>query len=265
MSFIKPELLLAMDARKYEVTKRIANESLTIEDVLAGLQGIIEGIYPIRPAYPLPYQLVAPHRQIQRATEFLALCGGEVSTWSIPEVPHFVPRTSTELLLLAIYLPDEGELTGEQHTAKSWWDFIVPPIGFSKKLLHPLYSDFTQLRLVSGIEHRPGIRWVVFDPSANLGKSPKVCWEDPNVLPTLAGPEVLMALAYFPEWVSTWADDCSPQPDLSGYQANSGSKWDYCPCFMRWDKGHELQLLALNAADGSTNWASPSVRDLSTE
>jgi len=215
------------------------------------------------PHYPLPAWYVQPSQQIERVKEFLANYGGSngFTPADIPSVPtNFVPRTPTDVLMLAVYLPN-SRTKGITRTFESWWDFVKTPTGYSKWRWDQLKSDSKHLRLLEGIEHRPGIRWVAFDPNANHGKSPQSCWDNPDVAPTLAGPEVLMALAHFPMWAASWNGNKSPYSNMAGYQFKWETAWCDCPYVNRRDDDRQLKLNARSAVNANDRWASPSVRE----
>ena len=252
-----------LDTRQQEVKKRIKDGSLSIENALAGTQGVLDGIYPTPSIHSLPSWYVQPSQQIECVKEFLANYGGGsgFTPADIPSVPtNFTPRTPTEVLMLAVYLPDKGKTKGVQRTFDSLWDFVKTPTGYTKWRWDQLKSDSKHLRLLEGIEHRPGIRWVAFDPNANHGKSPQSCWDNLDVASTLAGPEVLMALAHFPMWAASWNGNKSPYPNLAGYQFYWEAAWGRCPCVYRYGGDRRLGLDADSADDAHDGWASPSVR-----
>lgn len=216
------------------------------------------------PLYPLPSWYVQPQQQIERVAYFVERYNGGLSslmTMPIPPLPtDFIPCTPTEVLMLAVYLPDKGRTKGLQRTFDAWWDFATPPIGITKCRWDQMKSDSKHLHLLEGIEHRPGIRWVAFDPNANKGKSPQSCWDNPYVAPTLAGPEVLMALALFPNWAASWNGNKSPFSNMAGYQFKRNSAWVHCPCINRLVDDRQLWLDASSAVLAGDYWACPSVR-----
>ncbi len=202
--------------------------------------------------------------QIEKVWNFLELHGGEegFTPSDVPAVPDFTPRTKTEVLLLTVMLPDKGRVKGFRRTFDSWWDFIVPPTGLTKWRLEELKSDSKHLRLAKGIEYKPGIRWVAFDPNSYQRKSPKdALAQSATDGTTLAHAEVLMAAAMFPEWVASWDGGKLPYPNLSGLQFYWGSDWSRVPCLSRWDGSSQLELNAFDADDAGSSWSSPVVRE----
>lgn len=262
--------LCALAARQGEIFKRVRNGGLSIDNALAGTQGILDGIYPINThGYRPPSWYVGPESQAKRVQQLLDRTGCVVS---IPEPPaKFAPRTSTEVLMLAAYLScDNLHLeAGVERTNKVWWDFIVPPKGHIKIRWEEFKTDPEHLQLVPDEtdpdmvkKHRSGIRWVAFDPNANQDKSPRSCWNDPEVAPTLASAEVLMAAALFPRWALSWNGSSSPYPNMSGYQYFDGRKWAMVPCIGEWVKPILLKQYVTFANKRKEEWSNPTVREL---
>ena len=234
---------------------------------------------------------IKPNAQIKKASDFLELHGGKKKGYrpsDIPPCPYFTPRTEKEVLLLTVMLPSKGCVKGFRRTFDSWWDFIVPPTGLTKWRWEELKSNSKRLRLAKGIEYKPGIRWVAFDPNTYQANSTKqalaLSLNDDN---TLAHAEVLMAAAMFPDWVNSWDGRESPYPLLSGLQfyrnpswslawlvmafrrwlAGSGLQfyrnpsWSMVPDLRRWLPGSQIRLDAVNADSGSSDYSSPVVRE----
>jgi hypothetical protein len=268
MTSVTTNQLFSLVRRQQQVLRHVEDGGLTIENALVGTQGILDGIYPpLRQPTSLPDWYEQPEQQVARVVKSLArfgVTGGMIYIPSdIPPIPtNFVPRTSTEVLMLMVYLPDKSRsMKGVRLTFDRLWGLVVPPVGYSKWRWESLKSDSSNLRLLPGIEHRPGIRWVAFDPNTNQGKSPKSCWENPNSVSTLAGPEVLMAAWLFPKWVASWNGDESPFANMAGYQFKWESAWQGCPCIYRWDGPRQLELNARWAGNANDGWACPSVRE----
>jgi hypothetical protein len=244
------------------IEDRFLNGTLDPVAARRTLQDIIED--KSTPLVMTPSWYSSVDAQIERVSAFLELHGGQEGFRSsdIPAVPNFTPRTKTEVLLLTVMLPNKGRVKGFRRTFDSWWDFIVPPSGLTKWRWEELKSDSKHLRLAKGIEYKPGIRWVAFDPNAHQGKSPKQALEHVIVYgTTLANAEVLMAAALFPEWVASWDGGKSPYPNMSGYQFCWDSVWSHVPCLGRWDGRRRLGLGASWADDASVRWSSPVVRE----
>jgi len=266
MANYNTEQLLSLNARQAEVFKRIKSGGLSIEAALAGTQGILDGLYPTQPVYQSPdWYDASPERQIEKTSAFLELHGGQEGfrPSDIPAVPtNFIPRTKTEVLLLAVYLPDKGRVKGFRRTFDAWWDFIVPPAGLTKWRWEELKSDSKHLRLAPGVEYKPGIRWVAFDPNAYQGKSPKdALAQSANDGTTLAHAEVLMVAAQFPSWASSWNGGNSPYPNMSALQFYWDTDWSRVPYLGRGGGSRQLKLSADWADFADSRWSSPVVRE----
>jgi len=240
------------------IEDRFLNGTLDPVALRRTLQDIIEDKSTLLVTTPSWYSSV--DAQIEKVSAFLELHGGQEGFMptDIPAVPDFTPRTKTEVLLLTVMLPDKGRVKGVRRTFDAWWDFIVPPAGLTKWRWEELKSDSKHLRLARD-EHKPGIRWVAFDPNAHQGKSPKQALE--HVIThgtTLANAEVLMAVALFPEWVSSWNGGDSPYPNMSGYQFYWDTGWSVVPYLYR--DVSKLKLAAHDAGYAYSYWSSPVVR-----
>ena len=252
--------------RLHELYRVTANGTRDAGVVLEGLQGLIEGrsieAHPMsRIVWPDWYG--NPLMQINGVSDFLERYGDGQDGFrptDIPPVPDdFIPRTETEVLLLAVYLPDGDRVKGLRRTFDSWWNFIVPPAGLSNWRWEGLKSATKHLRLAKGVEYRPGIRWVAFDPNAYRGKSPKdALAQSATDGTTLAHAEVLMVAALFPEWVFSW-NEKSPFPNMSAPQLYYEGQWSGVPYLDR--SGSKLRLDARDAGDASSDWSSPVVRE----
>ncbi|MEP7205190.1 MAG: hypothetical protein ABI716_03290 [Candidatus Saccharibacteria bacterium] len=183
--------------------------------------------------YP-PTWWVSPEGQIDRIITFLGLYGdgqGFLAT-DIPPIPDFIPQTPSEVLLLTVILPDKDGVAGTQLTHDAWWNFVRLPDGFAKRRPQIRWGTISEplfMKLVPGIRHLPGIKWVAFDPVAHRDKSPGWLRQKPARVVTLAHAEVLMAMALFPDWIATWNGQDSPYPVMSGYMFNDGVSWGNVP------------------------------------
>ena len=260
MTTVADETLGKLARQQNDLFRRVREGSLDPERVFAGVQAIIEGNFPetipvSRAWYVSPEQQLEKVRQLNSEYKW----GFEESDFP-SEIPEFTPRTSTEWLLLVVYLPDKGKVKGLQRTFNAWWDVMTAPDGFDKVRWEKLDSDPKHLRLVSGTEHQPGIRWVVIDPNANPGLSPEAALKSVTEVTSLAGVEVLALAALCPGWVTSWNGKGSPFPNMSGLQFYYNSAWSLVPCIRRWVDYRMLKLDAYWAGDASSGWASPAVR-----
>ena len=92
-------------------------------------------------------------------------------------------------------------------------------------------SDASRLRLLEGVEHRPGLRWEVIDLAANWDYEEGV---DPySVRSAASSPHagILEAAAHFPKWVRAMDGDMVPCVWLPGYEATclANVEWSHTP------------------------------------
>lgn len=201
------------------------------------LQDIVNDKYPKLPAwYVLPEQQLEWMREINNERKW----GFDESDFPI-QTPDFVPRVHTELLLLAVYLPDKGKQTGVQRTIDEQLDVISLQClqrGYHSVSRWPMFkTDPAHLRLHPRKVHRPGIRWVAYDYAApwdsKYGYYAAILWNVDNIVPILAASEVFSALMLFPEYGSSMGDE---NPTMPGYQSRLNGGWSGVP-YAYW--GHE--------------------------
>jgi hypothetical protein len=272
--------LFSLLARQGEVVKRVKNGGLTIVEALAGTQAILdkkttEVSSPPPGFYPRPTTwCTSPEEQIQKVLELLE----QHPDWGFTaeDVPLYVPAgsfaTRTEVDLLAIYLPKKGKIGGVQRTFDELYGCIQAPTGFTKYSWPEFKSDAEHLRLLDGRKHRPGIRWVAFDPFANWiwglpnGHKVEDLWATgANAGNNFAASEVLNALLLCPDLLDRMDGQNFPYFDLAGYQYNWGlaeKAWSCSPSFGRWDGGLRVELNINRIRDTRVCYSAPTVREL---
>ncbi|MCX6728486.1 MAG: hypothetical protein NTV39_01830 [Candidatus Saccharibacteria bacterium] len=206
-----------------------------------------------------PGLLGNPEQQVEKSREFLNQHG---VVRPIPDMPEFTPQTISEELLLATYLCDNDNGEAWLRTLKAWWRFINAPKGFVKAEWEGYTVEDDEIRQIPGYKHRCGIRWVAYDPLANLGFSPRACWDKPDRHGHLAGIEVLMAMGLSQKYVKSW-DDHTPSPNMAGLQVREEQNPEAgTPFACRADERKVLKLSVVKAAITSPNFANPTVREL---
>ena len=247
-----------------ELIEGVSSEVLDPEYVRRSLQTIANKKFELGTGRPVWWPGV--DSQIEAVSAFLGRYGGGMEGFracDIPAVPVFVPLTDTEVLLLVVYLPKSGGVSGLYRSFEAWWNSIMLPEGTGKRREDGINTRRRKLRLVEGLEYKPGIRWVAFDPAAYRGLSPleaiEASGEDGT---TLAHIEVLAAAALFPGWVACW--DSYELPNLSGLTLDRSplESVHMTPFFEGADfedRAMDLRIAESDAADPS--WASPTVRE----
>lgn len=203
-----------------------------------------------------------PVEQIERAVEKLG-----IKRKDVPPVPHFKPISATEVLMLGYYSDGQQRV---RDTFDKLWDLMDPPDGLVKTKWAGIQTNSKNMQLANGAIHVSGLRWIGFDPNANLNMTVKSCWEDRNIANKLAHCEVLMAALLFPEWVTSWNGTVEhPFPNMAGYVLKGMGRehWESFPYFSHWNRSGELKLLSGQAYyDPKTipgmNISSPMVRGL---
>lgn len=137
-----------------------------------------------------------------------------------------------QMLMLTVILPYNNKQRSIQRSFNSWLRFISISNGYKVPEHDYMKSDYDHLKLYGGVENKPGIYWVWFDPSANYNVSPKSCRRNKSILPFLANVHNLIAMALFPEWPNSWdGSEDAPYPMFSGYEAYFKT-WKNVPCFI---------------------------------
>lgn len=257
-----------------EVYRVTSNGTRDFSNVRKALQDIIEGKFPeIKPPEAAithvlakqPTWYVPLEQQLKQVQAFNAALDWGFQDSDFPAPPGFRPSDPNEVLLLVVSLPVKGRKPGLHRTFDELWNLIEAPDGYEKWRWDELKATTKLLRQTSGYIHTPGIRWVVFNPNAYHGKSPRKALElskADNV--QLAGTEVLMAALLFPDWATSWNGNTSQWPNLSGLQFNydgDSTDWSDVPYLRRWDGARQLRLHARWADFSHVIWSSPSVRE----
>jgi len=184
------------------------------------------------------------------------------------------PRPHTDPLvvdLIAVYLDaeyrgeDEGEMDGVRRTCHEMWDVAT------ERYLNTWCWDWIRdayesrpkpVKLLAGIEHRPGIRRVTVDLGAHWTPGRHI---RPRRLRgrSSAHAEVIAAAAHFPRWARSMDGICVPFPWLAGYQVtypNPARSIDERLLAMAWVEYRRTLSLSIARADHSfIGWSSPEV------
>jgi hypothetical protein len=180
------------------------------------------------------------------------------------------PRAHADPLvvdLLAVYLDGEyrgddvGALDGVRRTCHEMWDVATERQlnTWSWDWVRDAYqSEPKPVRLLPGIEHRPGVRRVTVDLGAH--------WMPGRHLrprhvrgPDSAHAEVLAAAAHFPRWARAMDGVSVPFVWLAGYQVTHPQRGtDERLLALAWVHYRQTLSLSIARADHSfSGWASP--------
>lgn len=118
--------------------------------------------------------------------------------------------------------------------------------------------DPDHLRLIGGIDHQPGLRWVIADLGSHLNP-PTGCRPDDWVKPTMLHAEGLAAACLHPEWVDKMGQKDVPNIWLGGYRLRItvADGWRYAPTISREIMTGELEVNAELATKSLSNYAIP--------
>lgn len=258
----------------HEILMRVANGSLDEERVKASLEAVIrtecEPGWRITHPYFGPSNFSPPswwraaERQLECVRQFNEARGWGFADADFPAIP-VVEMERTEVLLLAVYLPDKGNVSGVQRTFDEHVAVIQQQAegreyGFLQS------DDPKHLQLQGPSVHKPGLRWVAYDYAAHQDANSEHAVEDLWNVATqgLAASEVLSALMLFPGYGPSMADETVPYANLPGYDMTfqiEQSDTSYCPCVSWLRHGPRLQLDFFPPDCRSYDYASPVVRE----
>ena len=246
-------------ARHSEIIKRLCNGSLEPDLVLAAYQRIIEGRF-YNPVL-IHDMFVSPEAQLANVRSW-----NTRQAWNFTEEDFRDAETALEqltwpsdrlsVLVLVPYLASVGNTFDE-----------LCIVAFEQQSNHwrwvELKGSSDNLRLLEGIEHKPGLRWEVIDLGANwdtqsgIGISPMDV-RDANS----AHAGVLAAASHFPRWVQAMDGIKVPYVWVPGYQVTirGFGAWMCVPCLEWHPDDREVRLLAYGAPYRIQTWAVPVVR-----
>ena len=178
------------------------------------------------------------------------------ATQCIPDWPedHLVAVT------LVPYLKDQTkdedvEMTGLERTFQQLW--ARAKAGQEASLRWDGYDKAgpDRLRLLSGIEHKPGLRWEVIDFGCQRNCKPKDV-RKPEESPH-AG--VLASAALHPNWVKAMDGSNVPFVFAPGYEVNVPDRglWQGVPGVRFGRGGRQVELCAIACGLASPYWAVP--------
>jgi hypothetical protein len=225
------------------------------------LAEIIVSALKQQPAFTLVHGLfIKPEAQIARINELRQERGWGIPDAWLTEAEKSVPKWPENKLVVATLVPylDDvkngpkgvertfhelwGVASSAQH-AKWRWD------GYDK-------AGPERLRLLKGIEYKPGLRWEVIDLGCQRDKKPEdVC--HPEKSPH-AG--ILASAALHPEWIKAMDGENVPYVWASGYEVNVPNERPWaCVPYLDFDRGdRKIELSYKWSVDYDSSWAVPS-------
>ena len=180
------------------------------------------------------------------------------------------PRTHPDPLvvdLLAAFLDaeyrgeDEGEMDGVRRTCHEMWSVAAErqPNTWCWDWIRDAYESRPKpVRLLPGVEHRPGVRRVTVDLGAHWTPGRHI---RPRAIrgPASAHAEILAAAAHFPRWARAMDGVSVPFIWLAGYQVTyPAAATDERLLAMAWVQYRRTLSLGIARADHSfSGWAAP--------
>lgn len=228
--------------------------------VRQALQDLVNGNYPVVTTARLSSVL---QKQVDKVSKFLGVYGGGQVGFRSQDIPAPPAGAQEDELLLAVYLPDQGDQHGFFRTLDAWFAFA----GRSRLTWRnpDLKSDPTVMRLTG--EYRPGVRWVRFQRNHDAGKSSNNSRQRAvNLDGWLGGLEPLMAVELIDGYFDGWFRDGNVAPNLSAIEVSfdGGVSWGHVAYLDRWDDGdgrRRLDLDVCSAGGANPSWGSPLVSE----
>lgn len=250
----------------HQLEKQLLDGNVQSLEVRKPLQDILEHKFD-RPVSQQPGWFVSPAEQLANVRRWNEERGWGFADSDFPVViPDFTPSQTLEVLVLAVYLPDEGkgrkQVPGYVRTANELWQ-IAREGQPNWWQWDELKLDADHLRLLDGVTHTPGIRWVALDLGAHWNAKDGVRPRDVRG-ENSAHAEILAAAAHFPQWVQAMDGEKVPYAWLPGYQVTipGDEAWTDVP-ILDWDRISRGAYLSADwDVDRDWRYAVPVVREL---
>ena len=197
------------------------------------------------PAFRLIHGLfTSTEKQIARIASWNKKRGWGIPDEAFVEAEKSVPKWPEEKLVvvtLVPYLDDEKKgRKGVERTFHELWDGAAKQQHANWRWDGYDKAGPDKLRLLSGIEHKPGLRWEVIDMGCQRNLKPMDV-RNPEKSPH-AG--VLASAMLHPEWIKSMDGENVPYVWAPGYEVNVSGEgpWRYVPLvfFIRGDRQIEL-------------------------
>ncbi|MEI7689752.1 MAG: hypothetical protein WCI79_02165 [Candidatus Saccharibacteria bacterium] len=144
------------------------------------------------------------------------------------DIPYFIPKTETEVLMVVVDFVDENGRPDAADTFATFWD-CVDVSGVAEQYVHPIIKiDRKHIELDRPMRHAV-VRLIAFDIDANRGKSTQQCKGEYMGDTYLVSSELPIAFMLFPNLRNTVASGHSHSVTyiLSGYRYCSGDGCKY--------------------------------------
>ena len=250
--------LVSVTARHNEIVKRLGNGSLDPDAVLDAYQRIIEGRFD-EPSL-IHGMFVSPEAQIANMRGWNLEHGlGYIDAYFVEAEEAARQLTWPEDRLVVHVLVPYAETVDA--TLETLWT-IASGLQPNNWRWDGMKSGPENLRLLDGIEHKPGLRWEAIDLGANWDPKDGIRPMDVRG-PNSAHAGILAAAAHFPKWVQAMDGEKVPYVWLPGYQVNVAGEapWRRVP-YLGWDSVlRKVNLHALWKDHRFYKWACPVVRE----
>ena len=220
------------------------------------------------PAFTLVHGLfVKPEDQIKRVRELRNERGWNFPDSWLMEAQQTIPKWPEDRLVvvtLVPYLDDKREgqeivMSGIERTFQELWAVAGKEQHANWRWDGYNQADSKRLRLLKGIEHKPGLRWEVIDLGCNRNKKPV------DVRSAKSSPHagIFATAALHPDWPRAMDGDSVPYVFAPGYGVNVSVErpWQDVP-HLGFDRGDRKVNLRAYASGGyDPFWAVPSFRE----
>ena len=167
----------------------------------------------------------------------------EEHSWGLnpSDFPKRIPSSEglkpNEQLLLAVFLPGEGNVKPTQRTFDKLWEAVQAPVGYTKERMCGLRSDTMFLRFAPGIHHKPGAHWVIVNLVEHYER--EIAAESKT---KLASAEAFMVAIQCPQLFLRKKNNIAFM--LGGYEIRNCTNhtWVRIPCMFVKDKTIHLSL-----------------------
>lgn len=237
----------------HQLQKQLLDGNVQPLEVRKPLQDILEHKFDRAWTQQL-FWYISPDEQLANVRRWNEERGWGFADGDFPvEIPDFTPSQPLEVLVLAVYLPDEGKgrktVLGYVRTANELWQ-IARGLQPNWWQWDELMLDAEHLRLLSEVKHEPGIRWVALDLGAHWNAKDGVRPIEVRGADS-AHAEILAAAAHFPNWVQAMDGEKVPYVWLPGYQVTipGDEAWTSVPG-LAWGRADREVCLVAGWDDG---------------